>query len=122
MVQIPQGEITYYPQRNLTFSSTPAGWSVTHAWGIPYRDILGNWWLRISMRLGWTGNNNFSFTINGVSFASGTNQGLSGWTAGPVIYALECGNGTGTVYVSGSYNCSMGCIQGDVRLASQPMI
>lgn len=56
--------VTYNNSTQITFSSTPAGWSVTHAYFIPYKVQDGSWRCRVNINASWTSTATPSVSIN----------------------------------------------------------
>lgn len=56
--------VTYNASTQITFSSTPAGWSLTHAYFIPYKVQDGSWRCRVNINASWTSTATPSVSIN----------------------------------------------------------
>ena len=109
-----------YKEYTLTFTSTPAGWTVQRAIGIPYQTQNGNWRLRFNISATVTAGTSIASTVVGVTFSSSyALQAIAvfGDIAGSRGRASA---GSGEIRVEhtsadGNFNCS-----GDVELDSKP--
>jgi hypothetical protein len=103
---------------DLTFSSTPAGWSAPDAVGVAYSDSAGNWRLVFNIFASITSATSANVTIDGISLPF--LQGLSN--------TENDGNTPGRAYITGAgiitrqtdVSDNNFIISGDIALASAP--
>ncbi|MCP4077650.1 MAG: hypothetical protein GY744_15870 [Gammaproteobacteria bacterium] len=101
---------------DLTFSSTPTGWSLISAKGIAYTDSDGNYRLKFNIQATKTASTSAAATISGVTFVgteacsmtSGVNTEMRAFVSG------------GAVNVRTTASDANFYVSGDVQLASKP--
>jgi len=108
-----------YTQSDVTFSSTPTGWSVNRAILVPYQTVDGAWRLKLTVDATMTTATDGSFTISGTTFKTSFNQAgnimfSNGWS-----YSTTTG-GNGTVGVGFENNSTIIRVSGDFELDSKP--
>jgi hypothetical protein len=104
-----------------SFSTTPAGWSLTSAWAYAYADSSDNWWLTFFIYAGITPDTSAAVTMDGVTFVSGYNQPLAGFSnsaANGTRYYV--GNGDGRVSMDRESSATDFFCTGTALLASKP--
>lgn len=106
----------------VTYSSTPAGWSLTGHSFIPYKDpITKKWRLRFNIDASQNTSTSSFVTLNGVTFKTGINQACSAITGG-ATYASRAyaSGGTGNIVVGQATGTTAFTCSGDVELDGKP--
>ena len=112
-----------YDDSVVTFSSTPAGWSLTRAVFVPYKSINGEWRMTFNIVASTDTGTTPSVTIDGVTFKNtfAFNQALVVDSGNQSFTArAEALNNTGTISVQKSGSTPIFRVSGDVELESIP--
>ena len=108
-------------QYNLTVTGT--NWTTNYAWGVPYKDINGNWHLKFNIQGEVSvATNTLSLTISGVEMSSTyTLQSCAGGTT-TGVYFRNCyaRSATDDIYLVMGANASVFYASGDIVLDSKP--
>lgn len=109
-------------QTALTFSSTPAGWSLIRANGLYYQDQDGNHRLKFEICATITSTSSSTATIIGVTFknTSGFNQPARAMTSVTTAYNCYTGVNNGSVSLDTASAQTNFKVSGDVELESKP--
>jgi len=109
---------------DLTFSSTPAGWSLNYAKGVAYSDVSGQWRLKFNISADASTSPNISATVSGVTFFGSAVEDqaitvIRNLAGGPSRAFADATTG-GLVAVHDSASDTSFKLSGDVALASAP--
>jgi hypothetical protein len=115
---VPQGPFRTV-EHDLTFSNTPAGWSLSNAKGVAYTDSEGNWRLVFNINASMSSATSGTVDIDGVVF--GFTQPISVLDNTSAVASRAWVSGSGdTVNVSFASSNTSFSVSGDVSLSSQP--
>jgi hypothetical protein len=112
-----------YSQRDLTFSSTPAGWSLIRAVGQAYADLNGVWRFKFNIAATMTSAASGTATISGITFKNVANytQPCAYIASGATILGRAYTNpGKGTLNMIWGTNNTGFIMSGDVELDGAP--
>lgn len=120
VIQMPY--LSTSKQVNLTVTSAAAGFAVTRAVGVFYKDSNEVWRLKANITVAITAATSLSMTISGVTFntSSGYQSGC-GWAQNGGYVAVRISNSDGTIYCIMA-NSTYVCISLDCELASKPTL
>ena len=109
---------------DLTFSSTPTGWSLNYAKGVAYSDVSGQWRLKFNISADASTSTNISATVSGVTFFGSAVEDqaitvIRNLAGGPSRAFADATTG-GLVAVHDSASDTSFKLSGDVALASAP--
>lgn len=104
----------------VTYSATPAGWSLIKHEYVPYRDPhTGKWRLRFNVAANKSSSGSGDLTVNGVTFSA--YQAISATPNSASTAALGYVNAaTGTIHVGSSVADTSFVVSGDVAIDSKP--
>ena len=114
---------------DLTFISTPTGWSLISARGFAYTDVKGNWRLQFNIQATKTASVSAAATISGVTFVgteacsmtSGSNTEMRAFVNGGAVNVRTTASDT-NFYTSGDVQLASKPSWADANLDSYPVI
>lgn len=114
--------VTYNNGTQVTFSSTPAGWSLTYAYFVPYQMQDGTWRCRINVAASWTSSSTPAVVINLEALANSQPAAASAGTTPAYSYGFITRTGTQTSNIEWRYGAAQtaGTWSADVVLNAKP--